>query len=87
MQTIEPDGELGFSMVFQSKMTPFKRWVEPERVQKYVNFFGPGVDAEVGKENAPERSFYFCGDERQRISSPSWEGCGVVRAPLPPPRA
>lgn len=46
-QTIEPNGELGFSMVFQSKMTPFKRWVEPERVQKYVNFFGPGVDAEV----------------------------------------
>lgn len=34
-------------MVFQSKMTPFKRWVEPERVEKYVAFFGPGVDAEV----------------------------------------
>lgn len=36
-------------MVFQSKMTPFKRWVEPERIQKYVAFFGPGVDAEVRK--------------------------------------
>lgn len=36
-------------MVFQSKMTPFKRWVEPERIQKYVSFFGPGVDAEVRK--------------------------------------
>lgn len=34
-------------MVFQSKMTPFKRWVEPDRIEKYVNFFGPGVDAEV----------------------------------------
>ncbi|CAN0487192.1 unnamed protein product, partial [Discosporangium mesarthrocarpum] len=34
-------------MVFQSQATPFKRWAEPERVQKYVSFFGPGIDAEV----------------------------------------
>ena len=34
-------------MVFQSRATSFKMWVEPERIQKYVNFFGPGVDAEV----------------------------------------
>ncbi|CAB1118370.1 unnamed protein product [Ectocarpus sp. CCAP 1310/34] len=54
-QTIEPNGELGFSMVFQSKMTPFKRWVEPERVEKYVAFFGPGVDAEVIKVDAQEK--------------------------------
>ena len=46
-QTVEPNGELGFTMVFQSRATPFKMWVEPERIQKYVNFFGPGVDAEV----------------------------------------
>lgn len=44
---MEPNGELGFSMVWQSKDTPFKKWIEPERVQKYVTFFGPGVDAEV----------------------------------------
>eukprot|EP00752_Nemacystus_decipiens_P010421 g9288.t1 len=54
-QTIEPNGELGFSMIFQSKMTPFKRWVEPERIQKYVNFFGPGVDAEVIKVDPQEK--------------------------------
>ena len=47
VQTVEPNGELGFTMVFQSRATPYKMWVEPERVQKYVNFFGPGVDAEV----------------------------------------
>ena len=34
-------------MVFQSRVMPFEMWVEPERIQKYVNFFGPGVDAEV----------------------------------------
>ncbi|CAM9593345.1 unnamed protein product [Ectocarpus fasciculatus] len=54
-QTIEPNGELGFTMVFQSKMTPFKRWVEPERVEKYVAFFGPGVDAEVIKVDAQDK--------------------------------
>lgn len=48
-KTVESSGELGFTMVFQSKTTPFKRWVEPERVEKFVNFFGPGVDAEVIK--------------------------------------
>lgn len=47
LQTVESNGELGFAMVFQSLATPYKRWVEPERIQKYVNFFGPGVDAEV----------------------------------------
>ena len=46
-QTVEPNVELGLTMVFQSRATSFKMWVEPERIQKYVNFFGPGVDAEV----------------------------------------
>lgn len=49
-KSVEPNGELGFSMVFQSKATPFKRWVEPERIEKYVSFFGPGLDAEVSKK-------------------------------------
>lgn len=47
LQSVEPNGELGFTMVWQSRTTPFKMWVEPERIEKYVNFFGPGVDAEV----------------------------------------
>ena len=46
-QTVKPNGELGFTMVLQSRATSFKMWVEPERIQTYVNFFGPGVDAEV----------------------------------------
>eukprot|EP00904_Undaria_pinnatifida_P010251 jgi/Undpi1/6356/HiC_scaffold_20.g08837.m1 len=54
-QTVEPNGELGFTMVFQSRATPYKMWVEPERVQKYVNFFGPGVDAEVIKVDREEK--------------------------------
>lgn len=47
LKTVEDNGQLGFTMVFQSKATPYKKWVEPERIQKFVNFFGPGVDAEV----------------------------------------
>ena len=44
---VEPNGELGFTVVFQSRATPFKMWVEPERIQKYANLFGLGVYAEV----------------------------------------
>lgn len=60
-------------MVFQSKMTPFKRWVEPERIQKYVNFFGPGVDAEVRKEaneRKPGEQLPFLASED---SQPPWK--------------
>lgn len=59
-------------MVFQSKMTPFKRWVEPARVQNYVNFFGPGVDAEVGKK-------------KERISA-CWRAASFRRGRTEPPR-
>jgi hypothetical protein len=59
MQTIEiseaPGGELSFSMTFQSAETPYKVWADPERVERYNKFFGPGVVAEVSKVDADKR--------------------------------
>eukprot|EP00640_Fibrocapsa_japonica_P002264 CAMPEP_0113936612 /NCGR_PEP_ID=MMETSP1339-20121228/3481_1 /TAXON_ID=94617 /ORGANISM="Fibrocapsa japonica" /LENGTH=288 /DNA_ID=CAMNT_0000939143 /DNA_START=18 /DNA_END=884 /DNA_ORIENTATION=- /assembly_acc=CAM_ASM_000762 len=49
------DGEYTFSMVFQSKETPFKVWNEPAKIPKFETFFGPGVNAEVVKVNGAER--------------------------------
>lgn len=49
------DGELAFTMVWQSLDTPFKMWNEEKRRQKYETFFGPGVGAEVVKIDAEQR--------------------------------
>mmetsp|Transcript_18155 Transcript_18155/g.49557 ORF Transcript_18155/g.49557 Transcript_18155/m.49557 type:complete len:286 (+) Transcript_18155:240-1097(+) len=49
------DGELAFTMVWQSIDTPYKMWADPRRVSKYETFFGPGVNAEVVKIDAEQR--------------------------------
>jgi len=54
-ETISPDGELEFGLLFQSKETPFKVWAAPEKIPKYETFFGPGVRAQVSKVNSAER--------------------------------
>ena len=51
----EVDGELAFTMVWQSLDTPYKMWADERRVQKYETFFGPGVSAEVVKIDAEQR--------------------------------
>lgn len=51
----EEDGELAFTMVWQSLDTPFKMWNDEKRRRKYETFFGPGVGAEVVKIDADER--------------------------------
>ncbi|KAG7345031.1 DUF2854 domain containing protein [Nitzschia inconspicua] len=51
----EIDGELAFTMVWQSLDTPYKMWAEERRVKKYETFFGPGVKAEVVKIDAEQR--------------------------------
>jgi Protein of unknown function (DUF2854) len=51
----EINGELSFTMVWQSIDTPYKMWAEERRVKKYETFFGPGVRAEVVKIDAEER--------------------------------
>lgn len=59
MQTIElsetSEGELVYSMTFQSAETPFKVWNEPDRIKRYDTFFGPGVSASVQKLDADKR--------------------------------
>jgi Protein of unknown function (DUF2854) len=49
------DGELGFTMVWQSLDTPYKMWADDRRVKKYETFFGPGLRAEVLKIDADQR--------------------------------
>lgn len=51
----EVDGELAFTMVWQSVDTPYKMWADERRVKKYETFFGPGVRAEVVKIDAEQR--------------------------------
>jgi hypothetical protein len=51
----EVDGELAFTIVWQSKDTPYKMWADERRVKKYETFFGPGVTAEVVKIDAEQR--------------------------------
>lgn len=54
-QDVTEDGELAFSMVWQSTDTPFKMWADENRVKKYETFFGPGVNAECVKVDAEQR--------------------------------
>jgi len=49
------NGELTFSMVFKSDDTPYRLWVEPERIERYDKFFGPGVWSTVEKVDAERR--------------------------------
>lgn len=51
----DTNGELAFTMVWQSLDTPYKMWADERRVKKYETFFGPGVNAEVVKLDAEQR--------------------------------
>jgi len=54
-QDATEDGELRFTMVWQSLDTPYKMWADPARVKKYSTYFGPNVSAECVKINAEQR--------------------------------
>lgn len=54
-EDVTEDGELAFTMVWQSFDTPYKMWADEKRRKKYETFFGPGVGAEVVKVNAEQR--------------------------------
>lgn len=51
----EIDGELAFTMVWQSLDTPYKMWADERRVKKYESYFGSGVKAECVKIDAEQR--------------------------------
>lgn len=50
-----PEGELSYTMTFQSLETPFKVWADPERVMRYNKFFGPGIRADIIKIDSNNR--------------------------------
>eukprot|EP00560_Eucampia_antarctica_P009946 CAMPEP_0197831434 /NCGR_PEP_ID=MMETSP1437-20131217/10134_1 /TAXON_ID=49252 ORGANISM="Eucampia antarctica, Strain CCMP1452" /NCGR_SAMPLE_ID=MMETSP1437 /ASSEMBLY_ACC=CAM_ASM_001096 /LENGTH=283 /DNA_ID=CAMNT_0043434347 /DNA_START=77 /DNA_END=928 /DNA_ORIENTATION=+ len=54
-QDTTADGELTFTMVWQSKDTPYKMWNDERRRIKYEGFFGPNVGAECVKIDAEQR--------------------------------
>jgi len=54
-QDVTEEGELTFTMVWQSVDTPYKMWADEKRRLKYEGFFGPDVGAEVVKIDAEER--------------------------------
>merc|ERR1711871_124334 len=54
-QSLTPEGELSFAMIFESLETPYKVWNDADRLQRYNTFFGPGVKCYVNKENAEKR--------------------------------
>merc|ERR1719446_1645887 len=54
-QEKDENGELAFTMVWQSVDTPYKMWADEKRVKKYETFFGPGVNAECVKVDAEQR--------------------------------
>jgi len=49
------EGELSFTMVWQSLDTPYKMWADDTRVKRYETFFGPGVNARCVKIDAEQR--------------------------------
>lgn len=51
----DEDGELAFTLAFQSLETPYKVWADPERVKRYATFFGPDVTASVYKMDSEKR--------------------------------
>jgi hypothetical protein len=54
-QDATPEGDLVFTMVWQSLDTPYKMWADERRVKKYETFFGPDVTAQVVKIDAEQR--------------------------------
>lgn len=59
LQTIieskSPEGELEFSLLFESKDVPFTAWADPLKIVACDRFFGPGLWAEISKFDSEKR--------------------------------
>mmetsp|Transcript_15679 Transcript_15679/g.36772 ORF Transcript_15679/g.36772 Transcript_15679/m.36772 type:complete len:464 (-) Transcript_15679:67-1458(-) len=49
------DGELEFTLYFESKDVPYTRWSDPNKIKSFDRYFGPGVYAQVYKEDGDKR--------------------------------
>ena len=73
-QAVSPEGELVFTMVWQSLDTPYKMWADERRVKKYETYFGPGVTAEVVKIDAEQRLVGIQLTTGERAMAPVMDG-------------
>jgi len=80
------NGELTFSMVFKSDDTPYRLWVEPERIARYDKFFGPGVWSTVEKVDAERRLVaikLITGERPESAAEPKQEEAETEAASTP----
>lgn len=83
VQEEDSNGQLVFTMIFESLETPFKVWADPERVTRYKRFFGPLASAEVIKVDANKRLVAIkltTGEDKGEDASPADATAAVVPA-------
>jgi len=55
IESRSPDGELQFTMLFESKDVPFTTWSDPMKIVAGDRFFGPGVWTKIWKYSSEKR--------------------------------
>lgn len=79
MQEKAPNGQLQFTMTFESLETPFKVWTEPARIRRYCKYFGPNVNAKVIKVDGGKRQVAI-----QLTTIPKEEFEALLASPVQP---
>lgn len=55
IESMAPNGQLEFTMIFQSKDVPFNIWAEPGKPRACDRFFGPGIWTEIYKYDVEQK--------------------------------
>mmetsp|Transcript_66279 Transcript_66279/g.190508 ORF Transcript_66279/g.190508 Transcript_66279/m.190508 type:complete len:82 (-) Transcript_66279:70-315(-) len=55
IESVSPDGELEFTMLFESKEVPFTQWSDPQKLIACDRFFGPGCWTKIWKYSSDKR--------------------------------